>query len=111
MIFIFSIFLKRIYFLKCLYLRVFIKTFNIGDMDITSILLTFLVISIDYANSKKKPKSVTTVIDAKWEVTPLVLEMAEYLFEENPTSFWNFVDAISSLDPPLIDERKCTIII
>lgn len=65
-----------------------------------------LIVSIDYANSKKKPKSVTTVLDAKWEVTPLILEMAEYLFEENPTSFWNFVDSISSLDPPLIEERN-----
>ncbi|KAK9504391.1 hypothetical protein O3M35_010731 [Rhynocoris fuscipes] len=73
-------------------------------MDITSLLLVVLLANVNYVSSKKKPKSVTTVIDAKWEVTPLVLEMSEFIFDENPTSFWNFVDAISSLEPHLIDE-------
>lgn len=51
--------------------------------------------------TKQKSKSVTTLIDAKWDVTPLVLEAAEYLADENPTFLWEFVEAVNSLDPPL----------
>ncbi|XP_075236839.1 UDP-glucose-glycoprotein glucosyltransferase isoform X2 [Lycorma delicatula] len=53
--------------------------------------------------AKKKSKSVTTVIDTKWEVTPAVLEVAEYLAEEDSHLFWLFIDKISALDPPIID--------
>ncbi|XP_039296318.1 UDP-glucose:glycoprotein glucosyltransferase [Nilaparvata lugens] len=50
---------------------------------------------------KKKSKAVTTVIDAKWHSTPLVLEVAEYLAEEGSHLFWQFVDAVSQMQPPL----------
>jgi len=50
---------------------------------------------------RRKSKTVTTLIDAKWYQTPLVLEIAEFLAEENVNSFWAFVDEISSLQPPL----------
>lgn len=49
----------------------------------------------------KKSKSVTTLLEAKWLATPLVLEVAEYLADENVDFYWNFIDSISSLDPPL----------
>ncbi|XP_018571194.1 UDP-glucose:glycoprotein glucosyltransferase [Anoplophora glabripennis] len=49
----------------------------------------------------KKSKSVTTLLEAKWEVTPLVLEVAEYLADESLDFYWNFIDSISSLNPPL----------
>ncbi|CAH1979814.1 unnamed protein product [Acanthoscelides obtectus] len=57
---------------------------------------------------KKKTKSVTTLLEAKWGATPLVLETAEYLADENPNFFWDFVSSISSLNPPLktIDNDK-----
>ncbi|KAK7864404.1 hypothetical protein R5R35_000446 [Gryllus longicercus] len=55
------------------------------------------------AASKQKSKSVTTFIDAKWEVTPLVLEVAEFLADENGNYLWEFIDAISALQPSLID--------
>jgi UDP-glucose:glycoprotein glucosyltransferase len=53
--------------------------------------------------SKQKAKSVTTLIEAKWEVTPLVLEIAEYLRDENEYFLWEFVDGVSALHPPLAD--------
>ena len=73
--------------------------------------LLFILLSVifvcDYVDSsKKKQKSVTTVIDAKWEVTPLALEMAEYLYDENPPYFWKFLDLLSNLTPPLVEEGK-----
>ncbi|KAJ3654931.1 hypothetical protein Zmor_014082 [Zophobas morio] len=50
----------------------------------------------------KKSKSVTTLLDAKWETTPLVLEVVEYLGDENEDFFWSYVNSISSLNPPLV---------
>lgn len=36
-------------------------------------------------------------------MVPLVLEMAEYMAEENQDSFWTFIDDISELNPVLSD--------
>ncbi|KAK2578584.1 hypothetical protein KPH14_012016 [Odynerus spinipes] len=44
---------------------------------------------------KKVNKYVTTLINAKWKETPLVLEAAEYLSDENPNYFWKFIEAYS----------------
>lgn len=41
-------------------------------------------------------KYVTTLINAKWNETPLVLEAAEYLNDENSNYFWKFIDAYST---------------
>lgn len=49
----------------------------------------------------KKSKFVTTLLEAKWLATPIVLEVAEYLADENVDFYWSFIDSISSLDPPL----------
>ncbi|XP_050434765.1 UDP-glucose:glycoprotein glucosyltransferase [Adelges cooleyi] len=51
--------------------------------------------------SSKKGKTVTTMIDTKWSLTPLVLEMAEYMAEDSQHSLWSFVDNISDLHPVL----------
>lgn len=49
----------------------------------------------------KKSKSVTTYVSAKWETTPIVLELAEYLSGENTDLFWSFVNGINSLKTSL----------
>lgn len=41
-------------------------------------------------------KYVTTLINAKWNETPLALEAAEYLNDENRSYFWKFIDAYST---------------
>lgn len=46
--------------------------------------------------NKQANKFVTTLINAKWQDTPLVLEAAEYLNDENPNYFWRFVDEVCS---------------
>ncbi|PSN48119.1 UDP-glucose:glycoprotein glucosyltransferase [Blattella germanica] len=66
-------------------------------------LLVHLLCSGAGGASKQKTKSVTTLIEAKWEVTPLVLEISEYLADENAEYLWEYVDAISALKPSLAD--------
>ncbi|KAH9634134.1 hypothetical protein HF086_001336 [Spodoptera exigua] len=50
---------------------------------------------------EKKSKSVTTFVSAKWEATPIVLELAEYLAGESTDLFWSFFDGINSLKSSL----------
>ena len=46
----------------------------------------------------KKPKIVSTLLNAKWSRTPFVLEAAEFLANENNEYFWAFVDYLSESD-------------
>ena len=39
-----------------------------------------------------KSKYISTNLDAKWNQTPLIHEVSEYLSEENAEYFWDFVD-------------------
>lgn len=71
-----------------------------------SILFCICLICDCETRSNKKTKSVTTLLEAKWEVTPLVLEVAEYLADENVDFYWNFIDSISSLNPSLVEIGK-----
>ncbi|XP_026726157.1 UDP-glucose:glycoprotein glucosyltransferase [Trichoplusia ni] len=50
---------------------------------------------------EKKSKSVTSFVSAKWEATPIVLELAEYLAGESTDLFWSFFDGINSLKSSL----------
>lgn len=49
----------------------------------------------------KKSKGVNTFVSAKWEATPIVLELAEYLSAESTDLFWSFFDGINSLKSSL----------
>ncbi|VVC95428.1 unnamed protein product [Leptidea sinapis] len=61
-----------------------------------------ILANVDVAKkAEKKSKGVTTFVSAKWEATPIVLELAEYLSGENTDLFWSFVDKINSLKPSL----------
>ncbi|CAB3237406.1 unnamed protein product [Arctia plantaginis] len=69
---------------------------------ITLVILVYVFISFVCTNEtlkrdEKKSKSVTTFVSAKWEATPIVLELAEYLAGESADLFWSFVDGINSL--------------
>lgn len=69
-------------------------------------LFVCFVLTRNVSAKSKKSKSVTTLLDAKWEASPLVLEIAEYLAHENVDFYWGFIDSISSLKPPLITLGK-----
>ncbi|KAF7287176.1 hypothetical protein GWI33_002543 [Rhynchophorus ferrugineus] len=76
--------------------------FNKFRMDLIAIFRFFIIFTlILIVNTKRKSKSVTTLLEAKWERTPLVLEVAEYLAEENHQYFWDYVDSISEINPSL----------
>lgn len=62
----------------------------------------FIVIGLfaQYASSSKS-HPVTTFLNAKWYRTPAALEIAEYLFDENPTLYWDYVEQLNGLDTPL----------
>lgn len=63
------------------------------------ICLYFLILCTIYIEAEKRVnKYVTTLIDAKWKETPLALEAAEYLNDENPSYFWKFIDNFANYD-------------
>lgn len=73
---------------------------------IRNILVLALVVTITFCEEvtkreERKSKSVTTFVSAKWETTPIVLELAEYLAGESSDLFWSFVDGINSLKSSL----------
>lgn len=53
------------------------------------------------STAKQKSKSVTTLLEAKWSRTPLVLEVSEFLADENPELYWSYIDSISLHSPAL----------
>ncbi|EDW79389.1 uncharacterized protein Dwil_GK20450 [Drosophila willistoni] len=46
---------------------------------------------------------ITTLINAKWTQTPLYLEIAEYLADEQSGLFWDYVDGVTKLETALKD--------
>ncbi|XP_063547254.1 UDP-glucose:glycoprotein glucosyltransferase [Cydia strobilella] len=68
------------------------------------VILALVIVTSAHLNPKrdeKKAKSVTSFVSAKWEATPIVLELAEYLATESSDLFWSFVDGINSLKSTL----------
>lgn len=43
-------------------------------------------------------KGVTTTLTTKWSDTPLLLEASEFMAEENPEKFWDFVEANQDIE-------------
>nr|XP_012149315.1 PREDICTED: UDP-glucose:glycoprotein glucosyltransferase isoform X2 [Megachile rotundata] len=71
------------------------------------ILFYFLLLCSTHLKADKRiNKYVTTVIDAKWRETPLILEAAEYLNDENPNYFWKFIDTFANRDLRNVTARE-----
>lgn len=78
------------------------KNYVFSRMRLLGVTLALIICLVDISEAKtKKSKSVTTLLEAKWLSTPLVLEVAEYLADENVDYYWSFIDSLSSLEPPL----------
>lgn len=58
----------------------------------------------EVTSSKSFP--ITTLINAKWEQTPLHLEIAEYLADENANLYWDFLKDITELETTLSSYGK-----
>lgn len=65
--------------------------------------ILFIIVNGLFANFAASSKShpVTTFLNAKWYRTPVALEIAEYLFDENPVLYWDYVDRLNTLEIPL----------
>ncbi|OAD52233.1 UDP-glucose:glycoprotein glucosyltransferase [Eufriesea mexicana] len=74
-------------------------------MRLTTFLCFLLLCVICFEADKRVNKYVTTLINAKWKETPLVLEAAEYLNDENPSYFWKFIDTFASYDLRNVTEK------
>lgn len=64
---------------------------------LAQVLFTFATNIDSVKREDKKSKGVATFVSAKWEATPIVLELAEYLSAESTDLFWSFFDGINSL--------------
>ena len=51
-----------------------------------------------FVSADKKPKIVSTLLNAKWQRTPFILEAAEFLATENNEYFWSLVDYFAESD-------------
>lgn len=65
-----------------------------------SLLCCFLLIVQSFA-SKSHP--ITTLLNAKWHTTPICLEISEFLFDESPNLYWDYVNALNTLPTPLYE--------
>lgn len=68
---------------------------------IKSILATVILSISLYASNASKSHPITTLITANMFRTPVTLEIAEYLFDESPTLYWDYIDKIYNLETPL----------
>ncbi|XP_074551732.1 UDP-glucose:glycoprotein glucosyltransferase 2 isoform X1 [Halichoeres trimaculatus] len=59
------------------------------------IVLSLLLLNTHYAMSA--PKGVTASLQAKWTMTPFLLETSEFIGEDGNEKFWQFVDTVKEL--------------
>lgn len=45
--------------------------------------------------AKGKTRTVSTLLNAKWNATPIALEIAEFLNDEDQSYFWSFLEDLS----------------
>lgn len=65
------------------------------------LLLVILACGIPRISVATKSHPITTFLDAKWNVTPIALEAAEFLADDSPSYYWKFIDELNSLRPAL----------
>lgn len=44
-----------------------------------------------------KSHPITTLLNAKWHTTPIYLEISEFLFDESPNFYWDYVKELVNL--------------
>jgi len=72
----------------------------------TWLLVLCFALTSSQSTKDRKTKVVSTVLSTKWSKTPLVLEVSEYLAEENNEYFWDFLNFLSEKEH--IDLQKLT---
>ncbi|XP_061082580.1 UDP-glucose:glycoprotein glucosyltransferase 2 isoform X1 [Conger conger] len=59
--------------------------------------LLLLVLPLTCYHAHAASKGVTTSLNAKWPITPLLLETSEFIAEDGEDKFWQFVDTVKEL--------------
>lgn len=73
------------------------------ELKNAGVIVVLALATVLASTSASKSYPVTTLLNAKYNVTPVCLEVAEYLFDENPNSFWDYVENLNSLQTPLYE--------
>lgn len=68
--------------------------------SLLSVICGFLFVTHSFA-SKSHP--ITTLLNAKWHATPICLEISEFLFDESPNLYWDYVNTLNTLPVPLYE--------
>ena len=58
------------------------------------------------ADDRTKFKTVSTLLNAKWNSTPLALEISEFLNDEDPSFFWSFAEDVFKHTEQLSDSMN-----
>lgn len=72
--------------------RFFVNAFRMKSF--VGIICLLICASNTYA-SKSHP--ITTLLNAKWQTTPVYLEISEFLFDESPNFYWDYVRELVNL--------------
>lgn len=62
-----------------------------------SLVLLGVIALIGKATGESKSHPITTQLSAKWGITPVDLEIAEFIEEENVNLFWDYIDLINKI--------------
>uniref|UniRef100_A0A182RZF1 UDP-glucose:glycoprotein glucosyltransferase n=1 Tax=Anopheles funestus TaxID=62324 RepID=A0A182RZF1_ANOFN len=52
---------------------------------------------VAFVHGEQKSHPITTQLSAKWGITPVQLEIAEFIDEESANSFWDYVDLLNKV--------------
>lgn len=63
----------------------------------SAFLLIFWLSQTLYVVQTLKSFPITTLINAKWTFTPVHLEVAEFIADESPTLYWDYLNELNSL--------------
>lgn len=67
----------------------------------SSVLFVVILNCLIAFSSSSKSHPVTTFLNAKWFRTPVCLEIAEYLSDESPVLYWDYLEKLNGLETPL----------
>lgn len=62
-----------------------------------SLVLLGVLTLIGMVTGESKNHPITTQLSAKWGITPVELEIAEFIEEENVNLFWDYIDLINKI--------------
>ncbi|KAJ8030685.1 UDP-glucose:glycoprotein glucosyltransferase 1 [Holothuria leucospilota] len=69
-------------------------------------LLCLLLISLFFAGSAKKSKPITTSLETKWPLPPIIVEGSEFLAEKSNDKFWMFFQNLAELHEGQVGSRE-----